>query len=89
MSHQILALTDYNTSKSYAMLTLATARIHTNVYLSNEYLSLKLHNLPVSSNFNSVNKIVYNKPYQTMIASEKILAKDWNQPDEDEAWLNL
>lgn len=26
---------------------------------------------------------------QTMIASEAILAKDWNTPEEDAAWANL
>ena len=25
----------------------------------------------------------------TMIASERVLAKEWNTPDEDEAWANL
>jgi len=26
---------------------------------------------------------------ETMLISEKSLAKDWNTPDEDEAWKNL
>jgi hypothetical protein len=26
---------------------------------------------------------------ETMLMSEKSLAKDWNTPDEDEAWKNL
>lgn len=27
--------------------------------------------------------------YQTMLASERVLRKDWDQPEEDEAWQNL
>ena len=27
--------------------------------------------------------------YQTMLASEAVLARDWNQPEEDEAWADL
>jgi hypothetical protein len=27
--------------------------------------------------------------YQTMLASEAVLARDWNQPDEDKAWATL
>jgi hypothetical protein len=27
--------------------------------------------------------------YQTMIASEKALARDWHRSEEDEAWANL
>jgi hypothetical protein len=27
--------------------------------------------------------------FQTMLASEQILAKDWNTPEEDEAWAHL
>ncbi|MCW5851999.1 MAG: DUF2281 domain-containing protein [Anaerolineae bacterium] len=26
---------------------------------------------------------------QTMIASEEVLARDWNTPEEDEAWAHL
>jgi antitoxin MazE len=26
---------------------------------------------------------------ETAILSEKVLAKDWNRPEEDEAWANL
>jgi hypothetical protein len=26
---------------------------------------------------------------ETMIASEKLLARDWNRPEEDEAWAYL
>ena len=27
--------------------------------------------------------------FQTMLASEKVLAKDWNDPEEDEIWAYL
>jgi prevent-host-death family protein len=27
--------------------------------------------------------------YQTMLASEPVLRREWNSPDEDEAWANL
>ena len=27
--------------------------------------------------------------YQTMLASEQVLAKDWNTQEEDEAWAHL
>jgi hypothetical protein len=30
-----------------------------------------------------------SESYQTMLASQEILAKDWNRPEEDEAWRNL
>ena len=30
-----------------------------------------------------------NKAMMTMLASEKVLAKDWNTKEEDEAWKNL
>jgi len=28
-------------------------------------------------------------PIECMYASEEVLAKDWNLPEEDEAWKNL
>ncbi len=27
--------------------------------------------------------------YQTMLASESVLARDWDKPEEDAAWANL
>ena len=27
--------------------------------------------------------------FATMVASEQVLARDWNTPEEDEAWANL
>ena len=27
--------------------------------------------------------------YQTMLASESVLRRDWDQPEEDAAWANL
>ncbi len=32
--------------------------------------------------------ILESEAYQTMIASERILSKDWDDPKEDEAWAN-
>jgi len=34
-------------------------------------------------------EIIYSETYQTMLASERVLARDWDQPDEDEAWRDL
>jgi hypothetical protein len=54
---------------------------------------LPLDFLGVSVKFVPVKKVivetVYSEVYQTMIASERVLARDWDQPDEDEAWRGL
>lgn len=31
----------------------------------------------------------FNKRMKTALASEKVLAKEWNDPKEDKAWKNL
>lgn len=31
----------------------------------------------------------YSEAYQTMIASEDVLRRDWDRPEEDTAWANL
>ena len=31
----------------------------------------------------------YSEAYQTMLASESVLRRDWEQPEEDAAWANL
>jgi len=30
-----------------------------------------------------------SEAFQTMLASEEVLARDWNTPEEDEAWADL
>ncbi len=30
-----------------------------------------------------------DSPSETMLASEPVLARDWNQPEEDDAWADL
>ena len=32
---------------------------------------------------------VASEPLATMIASERVLAREWDTPEEDEAWANL
>lgn len=34
-------------------------------------------------------RIAGSESYQTMLLSEDILRKDWDTPEEDEAWANL
>jgi hypothetical protein len=31
----------------------------------------------------------YSEAYQTMLASENVLHRDWEQPEEDAAWADL
>lgn len=54
---------------------------------------LPLDFLGVSVKFVPVKEVivetVYSEVYKTMIASEQVLARDWDQPDEDEAWRGL
>ena len=34
-------------------------------------------------------KLLQSEAYQTMLASQSTLRKEWDQPEEDEAWANL
>jgi len=34
-------------------------------------------------------KARYSQAYQTMLASENVLRRDWEQPEEDAAWASL
>ncbi|MBI5841044.1 MAG: hypothetical protein HZB19_13180 [Chloroflexi bacterium] len=34
-------------------------------------------------------ELLKSEAYQTMLASESILSRDWDSPEEDEAWANL
>jgi len=43
----------------------------------------------ISTSLLDFSEAIYSEAYQTMIASERVLARDWDQPDEDEAWRSL
>jgi len=34
-------------------------------------------------------RVRYSEAFQTMLASERVLRKDWDHPEEDEAWAHL
>jgi antitoxin component of MazEF toxin-antitoxin module len=38
---------------------------------------------------NGLKILPVKKVTETLLLSEKALAKDWNRPEEDEAWANL
>jgi len=42
-----------------------------------------------NANTLQLQRIPYSEAYLTMLASENVLSRDWNQPEEDEAWENL
>jgi len=49
-------------------------------WLQNKYLyadSLRIQRYP------------HSEAYLTMLASESLLSRDWDQPEEDEAWMDL
>ena len=50
---------------------------------------LKVKRVIVSTPLLDLSETVYSEIKQTMIASERVLARDWDQPDEDEAWRCL
>lgn len=39
--------------------------------------------------FDKLLRLHYSEAYQTMLASESVLRRDWNLPEEDDAWANL
>ncbi|OIO91310.1 MAG: hypothetical protein AUK02_00045 [Anaerolineae bacterium CG2_30_58_95] len=39
--------------------------------------------------FPYIQVMLYSEAYQTMLASESILRKEWDTPEEDAAWANL
>ncbi len=88
MSVQTIALTKINASNYFATLPFVTAQVNTKVFPSKEYFSINILTSDIASLFN-LGDLFYPESYQTMIASERTLAKDWEQPDEDAAWANL
>jgi hypothetical protein len=88
MSLQTIALTENTTSNYFITFPISTAQSKTKVFSGNGYHSVNIVPSDIASLF-CVGELVYSEMYQTMIASEKILARDWEHPDEDKAWANL
>lgn len=53
----------------------------------------KVSEICVSPNFEDNSWLIQQEndlePYHTMLASENVLKKDWESPEEDEAWAHL
>jgi hypothetical protein len=77
---------DYSAQK-IAAYSLSVTNAEPNLFkLSEEFLGVSLKLVPIKK---AIVETVYSEVYQTMIASERVLARDWDQPDEDEAWRGL
>ena len=90
MSQHTLAIPNYNASNFLALLTIPTSQDYAKVFLIDQNFSLTAEQLiEASSSVLYIDNSYLSEAYQTMIASEKVLAKDWNEPDEDEIWASL
>lgn len=76
-SWRTLSLPSMNTQ--YAEVSLGTDSLSTSYSLSDLMKSLSL-------TFDWKRRSVAG---QSMLVSEKVLARDWNSPEEDEAWADL
>lgn len=83
-----IVLTKTNSSSFFAALPFATAQVSTEVYPSSGYMLFDLFISDVESNVH-FDDVVFPESLHAMIASERVLARDWDQPDEDAAWANL
>ncbi len=72
-------------------VSIASARISIHIHVSrkgdtyipsNELLDASLTHRRIRPN-------PLSEAYQTMLASEAVLSRDWNTPEEDEAWADL
>ena len=81
-------VTDANTSKLPVVPIVENTIVRVEVYPSNEFLGVDFQSWATTSLIN-LEEVIFPEAYQTMIATEKVLARDWNQPDEDEAWADL
>ena len=50
---------------------------------------VSLNHIFVSSNIQNIYTPGGGEAFETMLASEEVLGRDWNEPDEDEAWVDL
>ena len=74
----------------YFRLPIASTGEQVTVFFSGQSNSLELNEL---SDIPSVSHRTPGEPfseaYQTMLASQQVLSRDWDQPEEDAAWANL
>jgi hypothetical protein len=90
MSLHTIAITNNDTLQLQTLSTVSTSQNYAKVYVSNQNFTIAIRDLLDSSN-----SLLYTdehylpESYQTMIASEQVLARDWNEPNEDATWANL
>jgi hypothetical protein len=67
----------------------ARIRIHINVHSETEYHIPFDELIEVSVSHRRIRPKPLSEAYQTMLASEAVLSRDWDTPEEDEAWADL
>jgi hypothetical protein len=88
MSSQTISLSNVSSSSPFTALPYATGSVGTSIYPSHQVFGIDL-SFSDATNIVYVDEAYFPEALHTMLASEKVLARDWNQPDEDEAWENL
>ena len=86
-------LPDANVSSSYHEMAVATASGTPTLELSADDQDSGLDQAEFITNGRSSAKLdrpeIYSGAYQTMLASEHVLLKDWDDPGEEAAWAYL
>jgi hypothetical protein len=91
MLPETLTITLYNTSTRQGIsLPSASTRQKTLVFVGNQNKTIDWHHLLGIATYSlRIPRTRYSEAYQTMLASERVLRRDWDLPEEDAAWANL
>jgi len=88
-----LTITLYDTSTRQRVSlpsTSALARQKTTIFVDDENKAIHWIQLDTATYSDRNSRYPrYSEAYQTMLASENILHRDWDSPEEDAAWANL
>jgi hypothetical protein len=91
MSSDALVVTLNNTSAQLRVALLNTsAKQQATIFASDENIPFDWAQfLSITTFSREIPRMRYSEAYQTMLASERILRVDWEQPEEDAAWADL
>lgn len=91
MFPETLTITLYDTSTRHRVsLPSASARQKTLVFVGNQNKVIDWEQLLGTATHSiRIPRTRYSGTYQTMLASESVLRRDWDLPEEDAAWAHL
>jgi hypothetical protein len=90
LADSVIEITTNSSTDQQVVSPNSSAKLFITLFASDlEIIIERLWDIDFSTDSIGIRRSLYSEAYLTMLASESVLSRDWDQPEEDEAWIDL